>query len=254
MVDKSDKTKSKNWINGDTFAIKIHIRKNTRFIYDKYFDEYLEYEGKYIVIIYTDDTDWGFSKTSKYFRAKLFDEMPTTFEEIDKKEYIIISARDYDRELIRFPKIVSKIHPDQYNNIYNYIFDISVDDEKTVKGLKYVGNFSYTRPKNEYIVENMFQGIWGVLPSTLISGLLSKYISFNLKREDWFSEEGVAERKATLSNWYEEEYLFYDRLKKLGDELDGPNGKEILKKMGIDIDKEIHHESETYVGDENFKE
>ncbi len=46
---------------------------------------------------------------------------------------------------------------------------------------------------------------------------------------------------------------FFKYLKKLQEDIEGPNGKEILKSMGIDIDKEKRTKhSETYVGEQKI--
>jgi len=256
VENKLDKTKSKNWVDGDTFALKIHIRKNTKYTNFEYFEEFPNYEGKYLILIYTEDPDWDLSGSDKeskekmkLFRAKLFDTLPTTLEEIEQQEYIKVSTDDYDRELFQFPDIVNKLIPDKYNIIYQYIFELYINLEKTVPGLKYIGNYTLTKPNQEYIPDNPHQGVLFAIPKTVTMDLINKYITNNLKRSPCLSMESVKLRKENLAEWIEHE----KRIKKIIDSFSKMSNEEIREKLGIE--NEIPHESETYVGGKkDFKE
>ena len=187
----------------------------------------------------------------KLFRAKLCDKIPSTKEEIENIDYIKTEWENYDRELFQFPEIVKKLVPDEHNIIYKYIFELYIEENKTLQGLKYIGNYKVSKPPMEYIPNSPHQGVLFCIPSTLVSDLLDSYIGNNLKKNDAYKEEFILNLKETLPEWIESEKRFL----KITEALDGPEGKEIMKRMGIDIEKEKQTEKETYVGnDKNFKE
>ena len=119
--------------------------------------------------------------------------------------------------------------------------------------MRYLGNFSLKNIPNEFYVpegtKNQGSAYWTYLEDNLLRG----YTLYNQKQFIGYTEEGnkeVYEYELDFEN-------FRKQLKKLGDVIDGPNGKEILKKLGIDIENEVPtDDSLTYVGpdDESTKD
>ena len=66
-----DKTKKKNWIDGDTFAVKIENHSK-------------EYDGRYIILIKTSYDTNKESSTYLYFRAKLTNEQNIEIDRLTK--------------------------------------------------------------------------------------------------------------------------------------------------------------------------
>ena len=116
--------------------------------------------------------------------------------------------------------------------------------------MRYLGNFSLKNIPNEFYVpegtKNQGSAYWTYLEDNLLRG----YTLYNQKQFIGYTEEGnkeVYEYELDFEN-------FRKQLKKLGDAIDGPNGKEILKKLGIDIGNEVPtDDSLTYVGPDDEK-
>ena len=60
---KLDKKKISNWVDGDTFIVKI----------DNVSEEYQEYEDKYLALIYKNDYTEFLGKNTKTFYVKYID-------------------------------------------------------------------------------------------------------------------------------------------------------------------------------------
>lgn len=242
--DKKDKRKLSNWLDGDTFALKVKS------------EEYPEYNDQYIILINTvmNKDGWKKSRTTNFFRAKITTNkrILKTKEEIDSLEYIKTGWCGYPSEHSRFPEETKNIKPDEYHLIYKYIFKIHSPKYKIPEELIYIGNYDLKLPENEYIPISEYCGImytdWiDVCGEKIQNELVNYYNCFNLKTIPVFTEEI---QKDFLEK-EKEEIEFYRYLKRLGDAIDGPNGEEILKSMGIDIEKERKHmkkDSLTYVG------
>ena len=241
VKNKNDKTKLSNWEEGDIFALKIKSEK------------YPEYNNRYIILIHCPIKKEGWqtkSRTINTFRAKITENsvLPSTKEEIEKLEYIKTSTYRYILERNRFPDDTEYLTPDEYH-IYTYLLRIKALKYKIPKNLLYQGNFDVIEPKNEYIPSSQHNGIlfsfWKGKYSNVIDYLLDCYEWYNLKKAIFFDKK--------LQKKYQEQeqkdIQFFKYLKKLQEDIEGPNGKEILKSMGIDIDKEKRTKhNETYVG------
>lgn len=144
MVKAIDKTKIKNWLAGDVFALKINSNK------------YPDYNGRYLIFIKCDikKEDWiTNSRTTKYFRIKITakKEIPTSCDEIENLEYIKADSSSYDLEKFKYPADVAGLIPDKYNLIYVYIMKLWAFKYRIPDDLLYIGNFDITPPENEYI-------------------------------------------------------------------------------------------------------
>ncbi len=234
MVKKEDKTKPKNWIEGDTFAWKINR------------EEYPEYNGRYLIFIRTIISHWNIrGYHTKTFRVKITKEkrIPSNKEEIEQLEYIQTLCNIYDEVNYEYPEILKNVEKDKYGLAYQYIYLLYLERKSDVSNLKYIGNYKIENPYNEYIPKDFYGVKCGYLEQTERQ-LLQCYDMYNLKKNWVFEEESVKQREKNFQEWIKEKEF----LKKLGDAIDGPNGNEILKAMGIDIEKEKRRDRITHVG------
>ena len=221
---------------GDTFAWKIESK------------DYSEFNGRYLILTYYYNKNYEESK-SKMFRAKITKDciIPQDVQEIEDLEDLIIQYNVYDFAIEEYPE-VKNVVPDSYGYIYQYTFSIYIDRKTLPKKMQYLGNFSLKDIPNEFYVpegtRNQESAYWTYLEDNLLLG----YTLYNQKQFIGYTEEGnkeVYEYKLNFEN-------FRKQLKKLGDAIEGPNGKEILKKLGIDIENEVlTDDALTYVGPDN---
>ena len=226
---------------GDTFAWKIES------------GDYPEFNGRYLILTYYYNENYEESK-SKMFRAKITKDciIPQDVQEIEDLEDLIIQYNVYDFAIEEYPE-AKNVVPDSYGYIYQYTFSIYIDRKTLPKKMQYLGNFSLKDIPNEFYVpegtRNQESAYWTYLEDNLLLG----YTLYNQKQFIGYTEKGnkeVYEYKLDFEN-------FRKQLKKLGDAIDGPNGKEILKKLGIDIENEVlTDDALTYVGpdDESAKD
>lgn len=205
VKDKSDKAKIGNWIDGDTFALKIEN------------SEYPEYNGKYIILINTTikKDGWKMSRTKKVFRAKLTqnNEIPKTKEEIEFLKYIKTGWCGYLSENYKFPKETQLLQPDEYHMIYKYVFIIHSSRYKIPEELIYLGNYDIKVPENEYIPKSQHEGSFpfdwkNIFDETIQEKLIVKYKGINLKEYPIFSEE----RQKTFLEREQKKIEIYNRL------------------------------------------
>ena len=224
--------------DGDTFAWKIES------------EDYPEFNSRYLILTYYYNENYEESK-SKMFRAKITRDyiIPQDVQDLENLENVIATYNIYDFVMEEYQEAKNVI-PDSYGYIYQYTFSIYIDRKTLPKKMQYLGNFSLKDIPNEFYVpegtRNQESAYWTYLEDNLLLG----YTLYNQKQFIGYTEEGnkeVYEYELDFEN-------FRKQLKKLGDAIDGPNGKEVLKKLGIDIENEIPKEdSLTYVGtdDEN---
>ncbi len=230
-----------NWINGDTFAWKIESKK------------YPEYNGRYFILTYH-DLDYFKSKNILIFRFKITNNecIPQNQEEIDLLEDIKIDYEIYELAKEEYPEYMKEIQPDNYGYVYQYIVD-SYNDRKTApKKLVFIGNYPIKLIKNEFYPYNGSKTRIGFAWKYVDDVILNLYTLYNCKKFIGYTEDGNKE----IYERQKEDNEFCRQILKWSEQLDGPNGKEILKSMGIDIDKETKKDSLTYVGKEkdNFEE
>lgn len=239
MVNKSDKTKPKNWIEGDTFAWKIESEK------------YPEYNGRYLILIKLDIPEWDVYKSTVFFRVKITKDksLPKEYNEINQLEYVKIGYRTKYTEHDAIGGI-ENVQEDEFEYIYIYIIQISYRARKypVPSNLYYLGNYNFETPKNEYISVTGSRGEIFTFWYDAQEKIISSYERDNLQKGDHYTKEGheIFIEQAKEEQRIDEFYLKYIK----GHE------KEFLLSLGIDVEKEEQEDdSLTYVGgDENFKE
>ena len=231
MVKKFEELKT-----GDTFAWKIESA------------DYPEFNGRYLILTYYFNERFEVEK-SKLFRAKITknDEIPCSEQELDKLENIILRYNIYDFAIEEYEE-AKNIKPDSYGYIYQYTFSIYIDRKTLPKKMQYLGNFSLKDIPNEFYIPNGTRNQGSAYWTYFEDNLLRGYILYNQKQFIGYTKEGNKEIYARQLDFEN----FRKQLKKLGDAIDGPNGKEVLRKLGIDIENEIPKEdSLTYVRTED---
>ena len=221
---------------GDTFAWKIESA------------DYPEFNGRYLILTYYFNERFEARKT-KLFRAKITknDEIPCSEQELEQLENIIIECNIYDFAIEEYEE-AKNIKPDSYGYIYQYTFSIYIDRKTLPKKMRYLGNFSLKDIPNEFYVPNGTRDQGSAYWTYFEDNLLHGYILYNQKQFIGYTKEGNKEIYARQLDFEN----FRKQLKKLGDAIDGPNGKEVLRKLGVDIENEISKEdSLTYVGPDN---
>ena len=223
---------------GDTFAWKIES------------EDYSEFNGRYLILTYYYNENFE-KESSKIFRAKITEnsEIPNNAQELEQLENVVVDSNIYDFAKEEYPE-AKNVVPDSYGYIYQYTFSIYIDRKTLPKKMQYLGNFSLKDIPNEFYVpegtRNQGSAYWTYLEDNLLRG----YTLYNQKQFIGYTKEGnkeIYEYELDFEN-------FRKQLKKLGDAIDGPNGKEILKKLGIDIENEVPtDDSLTYVGPDDEK-
>ena len=205
---------------GDTFAWKIES------------EDYSEFNGRYLILTYYYNENFE-KESSKIFRAKITEnsEIPNNAQELEQLENVVVDSNILDFAKEEYPE-AKNVVPDSYGYIYQYTFSIYIDRKTLPKKMQYLGNFSLKDIPNEFYVpggtRNQGSAYWTYLEDNLLHG----YTLYNQKQFIGYTKEGnkeVYEYELDFEN-------FRKQLKKLGDAIDGPNGKEILKKLGIDIE------------------
>ena len=189
-----DKTKSKNWENGDVFALKI--------------DNGSEYDGRYILLETYRGDIWKPTKKRLYFRAKLTKDniLPKTFEEIEKAEYIKVSINGLSELFFRhgyetFSEVMKKIQHqkyefDKYGYVYTYYFELRRYKNNIEEHLIYLGNFDYPKKlKHEKILRFEFDGIIFMDFESLIPRLIESYEQINLEKSECFNDDFILEMR-----------------------------------------------------------
>ncbi len=196
---KGNKKFKKNWLPGDTFAVKIETDNK----------EFKKYNGRYLLLTKFENenikTDPKYPEF-QYFRAKITKDetIPTTQEEFDKLELIKYYGGPYNlrlgdkpmeqsvEELIESKKHI-KVKPDKYGLIYTYIFRIFILPKKFYcPEFKYIGNFKIEIPEEEeFIKESLF--ISTINSDKFVNELLESYETFNLKKGKQYTKRGIKE-------------------------------------------------------------
>ncbi len=176
----------KNWIDGDTFAVKI----------ENYSEEY---NGRYLIIIkrtlplkiYCDKS----YPYDPYVYAKITNSnrIPQNLDEINNLEFIKFFATYYDKDTINFinnGKDFDKLIPDEFNYLYTCIFNIDFyKKNKDIVNFIYLGNFDITLPKNE-LVSDRTSYMCATTKFSLVEDILKNYKLYNCKEGSIFQPEG----------------------------------------------------------------
>ena len=189
MERKNDKTKKKNWIDGDTFAIKI---KNCS----------KEYDGQYLILILSETSQSQKNKCN--FRGKIASKKPTNSEELNLLEYIKIDSFAFEYGLMPFngeltvdEKKVLKSKTDEFGYLNAYLFEIWMKRGDDYSTFNYIGNFDIAEPFDEYIPPTLkLMNLPNIkYPDTInfIEDLVDCYIHFNLKKAKIYNNEKAKE-------------------------------------------------------------
>ena len=174
MVKKLLKESKQN----DVFALKIENES--------------PYKGQYIILIKHFDPEW--KDSNMLFRAKLTKNitMPKTYEEIEELEYIKTKCITYEERFLPLSGLVpndilikerskTKFYPDEYNYLYQYIFQLSLLRKDDYNNLIYLGNYELSTPKEEYY-PFCKDAVDLILYRDVIKDLLSYYEGLNQKK------------------------------------------------------------------------
>ena len=191
-----DKTKPKNWIDGDTFAVKI---ENTN----------TEYDGRYIIL-----NKYSMPKGNpkiNYFRAMItLNEDYPSLDQINNLEYIKIIYRTFYERYYplsggeTFAECVMrkshlKFYPDEYNYLYSYTIEFDVKGNKDVQKMKYIGNKIIDAPYDEYFINGDEIKSQYIPSNDLIQKLIKAYEGYNKKKSIIYDpkQQKIIDRKAS---------------------------------------------------------
>jgi len=211
-----DKTKFKNWKDGDVFAIKI--------------DNGSEYDGRYILLEVHTEVEWG-NDRKKYFKAKLTknSKLPVTMEDIENAEYVKVFFDMFSDAFHRegyesFDEMLKKVELRNYEldedgYLYTYYFKLYIKrtNKNNLGNFKYLGNFTYPkRLRHERIPFHPYHGMKIIKEEEICDYLLEAYERNNLRHDYAFTEEGVKRnRERSLDEILFEKNEFNDLMMKL---------------------------------------
>lgn len=185
--------KRKDWKTGDTFALEI---KNSK---------YKEYNGKYLLFIYVDYPKELVQPSKPVFRAKITKDssIPSTIEEIEKLDYIIVSVDTIEMKfnLETDPEKANKLLQlqDEWGYLNAYQFSVWTSYKRKIPDdMKYIGNFQITPPVKEFVPHhlNIHLQLWSDIEDELTDG----YYCYSLRQcelytkevsEKWHKQEGM---------------------------------------------------------------
>lgn len=234
MVKNVDKSKLKNWVVGDTFAWKIKSSK------------YPEYNNRYILFTMIETPKyWEISRTKRPFISKITAgcTLPQNQNEYEKAETIKLTFEDPVELAHRLYEVKYDAKPDEYDYVYGYVFEFWVTRYKLNSNMTYIGNFSFTQPKDSFIPDSPLYGI--MLMSfnnsfdTEIDIMLKRYESNNLRRGIKYSKEYLENRE----NIRQDNIEFMSHLKEVSKRI----REEQEKNPSIENNKR-HRDTLTYVG------
>ena len=214
--NKNDKTLKKNWVEGDTFAIKIDRPKS-------------KYNGRYLILI---KHVYGFELTRNYvmFRVKLTKgkKIPTTKEEIEKLEYIKTYVEPKEARFlpVKSGKTLQQAFEEDKKNTYQfdeygflncYNANFYIKPGFSCDEFKYIGNFDITPPEDEWIDENSF---WIYFldktdEKNYVNKLLKNYEDNNLRKSQKYTEEGCKKSHENYKRMVEIGYFGLNYLEKI---------------------------------------
>ncbi len=200
MKKTDDKTKKKNWIDGDTFAVKIENHSK-------------EYNGRYLILTKSVKELWQeFFKTDSEFEKEMRNsplfyikitngkQIPNNFEELNKLDYIktwVIYTDETTKN--RFDKGLYD-EADEFNYTYEYLYNLLFHREFNYDNFIYIGNYKFDPPKNEFIPNRCIQlpGEWTKFD--WVETLLNDYEDYNLRKSSHFTEEGAKRYVSTYKS------------------------------------------------------
>ena len=183
-----DKSKKSNWVEGDTFAIKINKPGS-------------EYHNRYLIMIRHDYKKDGNSNV--YFRAKITenDKIPKSEAELNSLEYIKTSVLPYECRLLPIDSektleqvlkddAEKKYFLDEFNYLNEYRVCLYMKRGLPYDEFVYIGNFNLTPPIDEYISCNTWYYFLEKDEDYFVDELLKCYENYNLRQSDMYTKEG----------------------------------------------------------------
>ena len=165
----------KNSNKNDVFALKI---------------EKPIYKEQFLILIKHINPKWN---NNMLFRAKLTKNktIPETYEELEELEYIKIKCVPYEERFLPLSEKAlddilikerskTKFYPDEYNYLYQYVFQLSLSKKDDYNNLIYLGNYELSTPKEEYY-PFVKEAVDLILYRDVIENLLSYYEGLNQK-------------------------------------------------------------------------
>lgn len=227
-LKQEDKSKRKNWVPGDTFAVKI---ENV----DKDFD------GKYLILTMFIHPYREQLRNYYYFHVKITDkkEKPKTIEEINSLEDVITLVTFWNMRFYPFKGLESLEEweertkdrvfiPDEFGYLNTYSTKIHFGRGIPIDNFEYIGNFEVSRPENEFMSECIQLNLNN--PKTpfnyFVNGLIKNYINYNLRKSRLYTEEGLKQCRINNEKALEDVYnldRFTQRMR------NGENWEDILK-------------------------
>lgn len=205
-----DKLRMKNWVVGDTFAWKIKSKK------------FPEYNNRYVLFTMIETPKyWEMSRTERPFISKITDDcsLPQNQNEYEKANPIKLTFEDPVELAHRLYEVKYDAIPDEYEYVYGYVFEFWVTRYKLSSNMTYIGNFSFTQPKDSFIPDSPFYGIMLVSFNnsfdTEIDIMLKRYESNNLRKGIKYSKEYLENREIIRQDNIE----FMNHLRKVSEEI-----------------------------------
>lgn len=194
MIDKS---KLKNWIPGDTFAVKIENTDS-------------EIDGRYLILTMFNHPYRENSKNGRYFHVKITKkkEKPTSKEEINKLESVITLVTLWNMRFYPFKGLESLEEwkkrtknrvfvPDEFNYLNTYSIEIWLKRGIPLSNFEFLGNYDIETPKNEFMTESI--QLYFNDPATpfnyFVKRLIKDYRNYNLRESSIYTKAGLEETK-----------------------------------------------------------
>lgn len=184
------KKRTRDWINNDTFALKITNIKDKNFY------------GRYLIFIIIKGKNWGKSNYMPIFRVKLSkdDKLPQSKEELENAEYIQTGITCWEKRYGPIlPNVTAekkrreerdkiKFYPDEFGYMKNFQIALRPRHRTLPTNLEYIGNFELSLPQEEYQYTDEisidFQ-LWDICEEHLIDC----YKKYNLKDPEIYNME-----------------------------------------------------------------
>lgn len=215
-----DKTKKKNWIDGDTFAVKIENHSK-------------EYDGRYIILIKNSYEKDGEDSSTLNFRAKITKSniLPKNEQELNELEYIKTrkmpsierllpaTGRHTLKEAMEKVDSENTFYEDEYGYLTEYIVRLYMKRGIGYSNFIYLGNYNILPPKDEYFTDSeaWFYHLEYLSDAQsvriyYINRLLDDYENNNLKKGYRFTKEGRKSILKTAQEHVEMLYAYFEYL------------------------------------------
>ncbi len=184
------KVSYRNWVPGDTFAVKIENIDP-------------KYDGRYFILTlfihpYQEENQY---KSIKHFYVKITkdDKIPTTLEEINALEDVIVEATPWCMRCYPLKGLETfeewkertkdrKFIPNEYYCLNSYFTEIALG--RSARNFQYIGNFDIKRPDDEFMKEQvqLYLNDKKYDFSYFVKKLIENYKSNNFKDPAYYNE------------------------------------------------------------------